>query len=201
MLNIKNMKKIRIKMWNKTIIDSEIIQEMEIPGFDINFIGDDNRSMLMVAIRMNRIELVRYLLSYPNIIVNYKSRYNYTALYCCDNVSILKLLLSRRDIDVNIQTKSGETALHNGCGWGHEACVKELILDARVNTSIRDIYGRTARDLALRYGSFGIAKIIRNSEHTSLLRIPNNLLCRDIVRMIIEEYAWYNTRITRKKST
>jgi len=175
-------------------IDSKIIQDIEhakeTPGFDINLEHDeDNWSLLMNAVHLNRKDLVRYLLSVPGIHVNHRSKFDSTVLHLCDQVSILKLLLDRKDLDVNIQTKGGRTGLHCICRYNCIKYVKELLLDARCDALIRDEDGDTAQDIALKNEYYRIAKIIRNSGRTSLLRIPNNLLLYDIVRMIIEEYT------------
>jgi len=190
------MEKITDKIENELILvlDSEIIQNIErakeIPGFDINLgCNDDNWSLLMYAVDYDNEDLVRYLLSDPHINVNHRTYHGYTALYFCDQVSILKLLLNRKDLDVNIQNSDGETGLHQGCYWGRKACVREYLLDARGDALIRDNRGRPAKNVASGNGWHRIAKIINNSEYTILLRIPNNLLCRDIVRMIIEGYT------------
>jgi len=188
------MNNIYIKVQDKTILDSEIIQETEsakISRFDINKTCNEvNWSLLMTAANMNRKELVRYLLlTYPNININHRSYCGNTALCVCHQVSILKLLLYRKDLDVNIQNYLCDTGLHRVCRWGGEACVKEYLLDARVNVLIHNKWKDTARDIALGNKFFDIAKIINNSLHTTLLRIPNNLLLYDIVRMIIEEYV------------
>ena len=124
-----------------------------------------------------------------SINVNHRSNQGNTALYFCDQVSILKLLLDHKDLDVNIQNIFGWTGLHEFCHCGREACVREYLLDARVDVLIRNNNGRTARDKALRNEYPDIAKIINNSRHTTLLRIPNKALLHDIVRMIIEEYT------------
>jgi len=190
------MDNIYYKIWDEAILDSEIIQETESekcnnPGFDINLgCRDYDQSLLMYAVDYSREELVEYFfLTYPNIDVNHRSNYNYTALHFCNRVSILRLLLDRRDLDVNIQNDRGDTGLHWVCYWGRETCVKDYLLDARINTSICNKYGYTARDIALRFEYSGIVKIINNSRHTTLLRIPNKALLYDIVRMIIEEYV------------
>jgi len=190
------MKRIFDKITQSDIDDSEIIQETESakrndPKFDINLgCNEDNWSLLMVAVLYNRKELVEYIiLTYPNINVYHRSNQGNTALHFCRQDSILKLLLNRKDLDVNIQNVWGQTGLRRFCGSGHEACVKELLLDARVNTTIRNNNGKTARDIALEWRYSGIAKIIWNSRYTILLRIPNRALIHDIIRMIIEEYA------------
>ena len=185
------------------IDDSKIIQDIEhakeTPGFDINLgHNKDNLSLLMTAVYHGRKELVRYLLSFPGINVNHSTYYESIALYYCNEVSILKLLLSRKELDVNIQSTClgyEWTGLLEFCYHGREACVRELLLDARVDAFIRDIDGVMAQDVALNVGCPGIAKIINNSRYTSLLRIPNKMLLYDIVRMIIEEYV----RIIKKK--
>jgi len=189
------MNNIYDKLSGESILDSEIIQEIESaksknPEFDINLGCDgDNRSLLMHAVWKDRKELVEYLLLDPRIDVNHKCSFGNTAFYLCGDISILKLLLNHRDLDVNIQNNSGRTELHRVCFWGRKALVKEYLLDARVNTSIRDDDGNTARDEAITCGHSDVAKIVGNSGCTSLLRIPNNLLLYDIVRMIIEEYT------------
>jgi len=182
------------KIWNNAILDSEIIREMESvkekdPGVDINLgCNEDNWSSLMIAVLFDRKDLVEYLfLTYPNINVNHRNYYGNTALHFCRHISILKLLLSRRDLDVNIQNDDlGYTGLHYN--WNIEL-IRELLLDARINTSICDNKGETARDIAMMYKCYNIAKIMSNSEYTTLLRIPNSALIHDIVRMLIEEYT------------
>jgi len=190
------MNNISDKIWVGSYSDSEIIQETEFlkrndPKFDIN-LGDDYRnwSLLLCAVFNDRKELVEYLLTDPLINVNHGYCLDdNTALHVCKDVSIIKLLLGRRDIDVNIQNFWEQTGLHLMCYWKRKACVRELLLDARVNVLIRNDYGKTARDIALEQKYPDIAKILGNSLYTSLLRIPNRTLIHDIVRTIIEEYV------------
>jgi len=201
------MNNIYEKTWNKSIPDSEIIQEIEsvknIPGFNIN-LGCDNSgwSLLMYAVYYSRKDLVEYLLSDPNIYVNHRSCQGNTVLHRCKDVSILRLILSHRDLDVNIQNEGGWTGLHWACYWRRKAWVKEYLLDARGDVLIRDEDGKTARYIALEQEYPDIAKIINNSRYTTLLRIPNRALLHDIIRMIIEEYLTNPERfaLTRHRS-
>jgi len=181
---------------DEAIPDSELIRVIEDakhrdPGFDIN-LSDENYycSSLIRAVQYNRKELIEYLLSDPKINVNYKNYYGYTALYLTRDIFILKLLLRHRGIDVNIQNCSGWTGLHWVCCYynGIEI-MRELLLDARVNPSIHNYSCKTARDYAIQKGHHEIANMLKRTGHTSLLRIPNALLYRDISRMIIEEYT------------
>jgi len=182
------MERIIDKIRRSVFDDSEIIQEIEIPGFDINLVYNTS-TLLMVAVGNGREDLVRYILSVPGINVNHRNYYG-TALHFCNRVSILKLLLDRKDLDVNIRDDDlGNTGLHGFCICGSKKYVRELLLDARVNVLIHNKYGYTARALLLSFGYPGFAKIINNSRYTTLLRIPNRALIHDIVRMIIEEYT------------
>ena len=177
------------KIQDEEILDSEIIQTIESAkkkyfSFYINWTDHDTYfkwTFLIFAVIHNREELVRYLLADPRISVNYGFGGNNTAIHLlCDNynassISILKLLIGHKDIDVNIQNWKGRTGLHRLCIFGHKEGVRELLIDARVDLTIRSNEGKTALDIAVIWGH--------------LLRIPNEMLVHDIVRMIIEEYA------------
>ena len=182
-------RKIYDKILNKTICDLEIIQEID-SKFNINYVIDRNNcwSLLMNAVLQNRIELVRHFMTYPNININYKDRRNHTALYFAyGRSSILKLLLKREDLDVNMRYEHGNTILHRYSNV--KGYVKVLLLDVRIDISIRNNMGKTARDIAIHWEYYGIADMLRRVQYTSLLRIPNKALLYDIVRTIICEYV------------
>jgi len=189
------MEKIIDETIRGVINDSAIILETESaksrdPKFDINKCNGQNWSLLMYAVWWNRKNLVMYLLSVPGINIYHRDDYGNTALHYCYQVSILELFFSRSDFDVNIQNGIGQTGLRRLCDRGrHKEGVREYLLDARADVLIRDEDGETVLDYALRKGYLGTTKIINNSLYTTLLRIPNNLLLHDIVRMIIEEYV------------
>ena len=185
------MERIFDNIGRNSVCDSEIIQDIErIPGFDINLgYGEIDWSSLMWAVGLDRKELVRYLLSDSSINVNHRSNQGNTALHFCEDISILKLLLCHRDIDVNIQdNNNGWIVLHRACYNNRIGFVRDLLLDARINIIIRTNRGETARDIAREYCT-DIANMLKMVQYTPLLRIPNDALCRDIVRMIIEEYT------------
>ena len=184
------------KICDESILDSEIIEcAKKDSRFDINWTnGGDygNWTLLIWTVYHDRRELAEYLLADPDIDVNYKDNDGRTALYescCLNDIYILKLLLGHKGINVNIQNRYGLTGLHwASCYNNYIEYVKEFLLDARVDVWIRDENGLSARDVAIQDGCRGIANILGRIGRTSLLRIPNALLCRDIVRKIIEEY-------------
>jgi len=190
------MTKILNKIQNYTVLDSEIIQDVEYKKRKNSYFDINNTiyywTLLMHAVDCEREELVEYLLEDFDVDVNYKDNDSYTALLLScynDDVPILKLLLGHMDINVNIQNNYVWTVLHEACYNNYIEYVKELLLDARVDVLIRTDQGETAQDIAIREGRSGIANMIKKTGHTSLLRIPNASLCRDITRMIIEEYT------------
>ena len=196
------MYKILRNIFNSNISDSEIIQEIEYmkhndPKFDVNWIDKDPRtaiwSLLMNAVHCDRIELVKYLFTYSDINVNYSSEFNKSTAFhnCVKKDKMFGLFLSREDTNVNVVDNMGYTYSHNIIYWEKNkyAKTKELLLDARTDTSIRDMFGRTAQELAKSYGYHRIAKIIDNTRYTILLRIPNGMLIYDIARMIICKYT------------
>lgn len=50
-------------------------------------------------------------------------------------------------MNINVQTSHGETALHLAAGEGHADVVK-VLLDRGADTSIKDLYGKTAAEYA-----------------------------------------------------
>ena len=189
-----------IKIDDQTVLDSEIIQDIECAkckdfDFDINYVEYGGWSSLMYAVKSERKELVEYILEDPDININLRCSLwgDGTTLHVLcsytNKIHILKLFLGRRDLDVNIRNKWGWTGLHEACYNNYIEYVKELLLDARVDPSIRNRLGKTAIDYAIKRGHLGIANMLERTGYTPLLRISNEALCRDIVRMIIEEYV------------
>ena len=197
----KNKNIIWDKIMDKEVLDSEIIQEIESvkhndSGFDINGLDEerDGWTLLKYAVRSNREKLVEYLLMDPNINVNHKSPLSeFTAMHLLciytDNVHILKLFLGHRDININNEIFLSQTELHCACCNNRIKIVKELLLDARINIMLGSLWGVKARYIAKDEGHVRIVNILKRIEYTFLIRIPNGVLCRDIVRMIIEEYV------------
>jgi ankyrin repeat protein len=69
--------------------------------------------------------------------------------WICDrgNDSILELLLSRREIDIDLKDSEGQTALHYASSCGHKKCV-ELLLSHGANRNSLDNDGNSTLDVA-----------------------------------------------------
>jgi len=154
--NDEDMNDVRIKMYDNEILDSEIIKNIENikkkhTNIDINCINSNHYTYLMDAIRYNRIELVKYLLTYSGTKVNQMADCGAAALHMCSDKNqypMLCLLLTREDLKVNVRDCYGQTVLHRACSLGNEEGVLELLLDGRIDPLIRNKSGNTALDIA-----------------------------------------------------
>ena len=192
-LENKNNDMIRMNIRNKTIPDSEIIQNIESVknnfGFNINQKDNDDFTLLILAVLMERKELVRYLLSIPGIDVNYRDSFNKVALHYAKDCSILKLFLGRKDLNLNIQDRHEMTILHWQYIWKCEVCIKELLSDARIDILICDDQGQMVKDIATKQKRHRIVKLLNDPVYT-LLYISRGLLCMDVIQKIVKYLSY-----------
>ena len=85
--------------------------------------------------------------------------YAASASYC----DVIPLLLSESGIDVNArvsQNYSSQTALMYVSTFGTTECARQLLMSPSINVYLQDIYGHTARDLAVLDGYPEIVSLI-----------------------------------------
>lgn len=115
------------------------------------FLPDSYVTPLMAGCTLGEVALVEYLLQLPNINVNIRSKFNFTALMMACNLSksipIIKMLLKSRNIDVNAETVGGATALILACEEGDTDVVKCLLTHPLINLIHKDKEGKTAHTL------------------------------------------------------
>ena len=78
---------------------------------------------------------------------------HYAAIY--DNIDLLAILRDRNDLDVNAQARvNAETALHKAARYGHKKFAMWMIMYYydKIDTNIKDVWGKTALDRALHEG-------------------------------------------------
>ena len=84
-------------------------------GIDINKSDSEGGTPLYSAACKEDVEVVKILLKYEGIDVNQQSKRGFSPLMvvCINhgNIAIVGILLACRDIDVNLETLEGETAL------------------------------------------------------------------------------------------
>lgn len=82
----------------------------------------------------------------------------------------MKLLLSRPDVDVNLQdTHKGDTALHICAKSGNSQGIALLLSHPNLNLNVKNRQGETARDVAKRYN---------NPEISQMLKQDNSLMSK-----------------------
>jgi len=131
--------------------DKERVKELFDEGIDINFTayGDDNRGYtpLLEAIRLNNIDMVKWLLSKPNVDVNVKDGlYGFTPLMYAAHfgkLKALRALLESKDIKVN-ERIGGYTPLQEVTGGEfHQQNIevaKELLKRKDIDVDAKDEY-------------------------------------------------------------
>lgn len=95
-------------------------------GFDINTRSKFGDNVLEIACESSQLELIKELLTYPELNVNNQNKFNNTSLiWSCkeEHVHIVKELLKRSDIDVNLKNQWNFSAL----GFAYQYHNQELI--------------------------------------------------------------------------
>jgi len=143
---------------------------------------DLGRQALHYAVLENRVKVVKYLLSlegkkYPdiNLRTSWEDGYSTPLMFAVvwDHIGILRHLLRREEIDVNITDLKGRTALIRGCRAGSAKAVRYLLKTTRrIDFSVRDVYDKGFWDYAVTPKVKAVlAYNIRNKEAKSKLRL------------------------------
>merc|ERR1719193_1732214 len=143
---------------------------------------DLGRQALHYAVLENRVRIVKYLLSlnskkYPNINLQTSEEDGYSTplmfAVVWDHIGILRQLLRRDEIDVNVTDLKGRTALIRGCRAGSAKAVRYLLKHAdNLDFFARDEYGKGFWNYAVTPKVKAVlAYNIRNKEAASKLRL------------------------------
>lgn len=147
--------------------DIDALQDFLADGFPVNAGNEVGYTVLMGAARGERLELIRYLLSYGARAAAADKR-GYTALHwavaqpghdSASQVSCLRALLDA-GADPNAQNEQGITPLMNAAWFGCGDSVREL-LRRGANPLLRDHKGKSAKDLALEKGHKDIEDLLK----------------------------------------
>lgn len=128
----------------------------------------DNRgsTALHKAVKDEYLQITQRLTQEMDIAINafFTSFNNYTALTIacwCGNVEIVRALLSRSDIDVNLEfPTSSWNPLHMSADENQIECVEALLQHPSINKDYRDDEGNSAVHYAARSGSIGCLKAL-----------------------------------------
>lgn len=129
---------------------------LECQGVDPNARAGDNlrNNALHLAVKHGHAEVVWVLLQHPQIQLNARMEYAYTALHCAirdGRADIAELLMDTPDVDVTAVTGRLETVLHTAAVNGLNSVLPRLLSMPEVNREARDWMGRTPLVLAVLY--------------------------------------------------
>ncbi len=114
-------------------------------GADANTCDEINFSLLIKSIFVGKYNTTKLLLKY-GANVNHKNTFGLTPLMAAvveKNESIIRLLLSCKNINIDLQDNNGYTALMYACTLGYENIVK-LLIEYHPNLDIQNNEGNTA---------------------------------------------------------
>jgi len=72
---------------------------------------------------------------------------------------VASFLIDGCKLNPNQQDKSGDTALHDACRFGHLGCVK--VLAAVTDQTLKNDLGQTPKDTAVEYGKKDVAALLQ----------------------------------------
>ena len=154
-----------LKYGNSRIVKLLLEQYDDI--IDVNGYSNGCYTPLIDAIRNSRIEIVKILLHRKDILVNKPSsgsqndQQNTPLHYAVNNNSeILRLLLKRDDIDVNISNDDSDTPLHYCIRYSRIiANIKEILLHKSIDLN-KTSKGKSPLMIALNCGSIEITNLL-----------------------------------------
>lgn len=118
-------------------------------GADIHVIGSNGWTAVTIAAAKGHLELLQWLVAL-GADAQVRDVYRFTPLMRAvenNHESVVALLLSLAETDINVQDESDNTSLHHAVSAGNPALVR-LLLRHGANPAIRNRYGMTAIDLA-----------------------------------------------------
>jgi ankyrin repeat protein len=128
----------------------------------VNITDHCGRTLLLLAVERENVEVVKLLISRSDIDVNARDDRYRTPLSMAAKLgdeAILKLLVSRIDLEVDPQDHSGRTPLSMAAGKGHEGMVK-LLLSRGAKTESTDTNGWSPLIWAAIHGHDSIIQLL-----------------------------------------
>lgn len=145
-----------------------ILKKGEEPGsttaIDINETDERHYTLLFEAVVNNQLEVVKFLLSQPNIDPNITDANSYSPLMCADRcgfLDIVKVLLKDKRVNIHHQQNDkGWTALMFAAANDKVDVMAELLADPRVNKDFKTKDEETALSIARKYKKTNAYKLL-----------------------------------------
>jgi len=129
------------KLFNNLDKNSLINQINDFNHSIINYQNDAGETPLHYAAMNNDLNLMKLLLSHPNINVNIKNKSCQTPIFFVRSKEALQLLLKHPFVDINTKNLDGNTLLHV---TDNKNMIKILLGDRRIDPNISNLEGDSA---------------------------------------------------------
>lgn len=178
-------------IWKKSD-DIEVLKLVVEKGVDVNMIVDTkcNHTKLLRACDYNQIDIVKYLLTLPNIDIKVVSILKNTVLHLCDKKEIAKMLVEA-GADINALNNNGETPIMSDTYNNNIEKIKYLASNG-ADLTIKNNKGRTIYDFV---SDKSILKTPLESAKEAALRLSNNKDRSELIQYILSLYQTSNVDV------
>ncbi|KAI5839158.1 ankyrin repeat-containing domain protein [Morchella snyderi] len=135
------------------------------PDVDINKVGDDGATPLLLAVQHRYMAILEELLRIPELDMTICTASGYSALHVAvaqKRSDVIRLLLGdfRSAVLLNKQEHEGKTAIWIASLLGHIDCTKELLSNINIDINISDHNNQTPLFIAAEHGHTEIVKLL-----------------------------------------
>ncbi|OGE46474.1 hypothetical protein PENARI_c238G04222, partial [Penicillium arizonense] len=121
-------------------------------------------NLLHLAVKYDNVGLAEALLQHnANINAFYRGKSPLMRALKYSSAAVRDLLLSREDLDINIQNQARESALWYAIHYGTFSTVKRVLEQPNVQVDVKHKHGRTALHLAVFAGRIGLVHLLLSS--------------------------------------
>ena len=129
----------------------------------LNEQNDYQNRLLLLFAKSNDLTAMQYLLSRPNINVNFKDEKGNTPLLHAVKkgyIDCVHALLANNNINPNEQNYQGDSPLHFAARYGQAECLKALLSSATIEVNLQDKRGWTSLHCAVIWGHTDCSKAL-----------------------------------------
>ena len=145
----------------KSCKDFDFKLQPSIWKYNIKF---QNSNLLHLVVKYDNVGLAEALLQHnANINAFYRGKTPLMRALKYSSVAVRDLLLSRGDLDINIQNQARESALWYAVRYGNLSAVKSVLNQPNVQVDVKHKHGRTALHLAVFAGRIGFVHLLLSS--------------------------------------
>ncbi|KZN90087.1 Ankyrin repeat and protein kinase domain-containing protein [Penicillium chrysogenum] len=142
----------------KSCKDLDFRLQPSIWKYNIRF---QNSNLLHLAVKYDNVGLADALLQHDaNINAFYRGKTPLMRALKYSSAAVRELLLSHRDLDINIQNQARDSALSYAIHYGSSSIVKSVLEHRAASVDIKHKHGRTALHLAVFAGRIGFVKLL-----------------------------------------